>query len=125
MNYDADWEDIKGFGSYAIGVIAVDPSSSMNGGLHLVPQSHLNVNYKNIVKAKDDFKENWSLRAFAPKLESGDVLFMHPYLVHWSTPNKSANSRLSLLSGMCSVGANQGEYPGECTNEILNLNEIV
>lgn len=124
LNYDSQWQDVNGFGSYAIGMIAIDPSNEHNGGLHVVPESHHGVSHESVIKASEEFKENWSLRAFAPKLESGDVLFMHPYLVHWSSPNKSDQSRLSLLSGMCSVGANSGEYPGDCTNEILDARDI-
>lgn len=120
LNYDPHWKDVNGYGSYAIGVIAVDPSSSHNGGLHVVPESHIGVQLDQVIKAADDFNENWSLRALAPKLESGDVLFMHPYLVHWSTANQSDHSRMSLLSGMCCLGANQGLYPGECTNVVLH-----
>ena len=119
LNYDANWIDVNGFGSYAIAVISVDPSSAHNGGLYLVPESHLGFDLSQVEKAADNFNENWSLRAYAPQLESGDVLFMHPYLVHWSTPNHSIQSRMSLLSGMCSVGANQGVYPGDLTNEKL------
>lgn len=121
LNYDSQWEDVNGFGSYAIGVLSVDASGPHNGGLQVVPESHLGISHTNIIKAQEDFNENWALRAFAPKLEAGDVLFMHPYLVHWSTANESRQSRMSLLSGMCCVGANRGEYPGDCTNEILTL----
>ena len=57
---------------------------------------------------------------FAPSLGSGDVLMMHPFLIHSSRPNASENSRMTLLTGFCVAGANYRNYPGNCTNTLIS-----
>ncbi|PJE80132.1 hypothetical protein CI610_00898 [invertebrate metagenome] len=120
LHFDPKWKDINHWGSYVIAVIAIDACSANNGGLALVPGSHLNITLDELKNgaAQDKRPQN---TAVCPKLNPGDVLMMHPYLLHWSAPNTGANTRFTLLSGMCSTGANQSQYPGNCTNDILTV----
>ena len=119
-NYDPHWQDVNGFGSWVISVIAVDPSMPDNGCLRALPGSHLNYrstlkNDRSDIILTDQQRREGAALPLAP----GDVLFMHPYLIHWSNANQSDTSRYSLLSGVACQGANRGRYPGDCSNAIL------
>lgn len=103
--FDPDWEDIGGDCSYAVGILAVDKMSEDNGGLILELDSH---------------KGEGKGEIFAPVLEPGDFLLMHPYLTHWSECNHSEKSRMTLLTGFCIAGANHRNYPGNCTNTLIS-----
>ncbi|WP_330924701.1 phytanoyl-CoA dioxygenase family protein [Candidatus Sororendozoicomonas aggregata] len=119
LNGDPQWQDVNRHGSYVVAVIAIDACHSGNGGLYVVPGSHNNVKLTDISPAKDNFSLQWGLHATTPSLAPGDAILMHPYLVHWSSPNNSNKSRFTLLSGVSSIGANHKDYPGDCTNAIL------
>lgn len=107
-SFDSNWVDLNGNGSYAICVIALDKSSYENGGLYVDIGSFPPGNQS---------KEN----IIPIEMEPGDMLFMHPELVHWSDENRSQNSRRTLLTGFCVFGANHKNYPGECTNVICHI----
>ena len=120
MQCDPGWQDINQWGSYVVAVMAIDKSGPNNGGLFIAPGSHSNVNIQGLTPAKDNFNPQWRTSAICPQLDAGDVLLMHPYVVHWSAPNSGEHPRFSLLSGVCSPGANHKNYPGDCTNTILS-----
>ncbi|MEI8328539.1 MAG: phytanoyl-CoA dioxygenase family protein [Chlamydiia bacterium] len=101
--FDPDWQDVLGNGSYAIGILAIDPMSADNGGLFLDRGS-----YPDSPGKRPDI--------IAVDMEPGDLLFMHPELLHWSGPNESAKSRRTLLTGFCAWGANHRKYPGSGVN---------
>jgi ectoine hydroxylase-related dioxygenase (phytanoyl-CoA dioxygenase family) len=121
--YDPNFRDVNDFGSYVIAVMVFQETSIKNGGLMLIPKSH---QWQN---AQDDVATDFDILGhpghYCPELTPGSVLFMHPNLVHGSSVNHSKHSRSSLLSGMSCVGANSGEYPGDCTNKILSLKSIL
>ncbi len=119
LHCDPNWQDINGWGSYVVAVIAIDAAGPENGGLQVVPGSHHNLTPESIVPACDNFDPDWKKKAISPRLQAGDALMMHPYLVHWSQANTSNQSRFSLLSGVCSMDSNHENYPGDCTNEII------
>ena len=121
LHCDPNWHDINHWGSYVVAVMAIDRAGPDNGGLQVVPGSHLNVSLQGLKPAKDSFNPDWNKTAIAPELEAGDALLMHPYLVHWSEANTGKQARFSLLSGVCSIGANHENYPGDCTNTILTI----
>lgn len=120
MRYDPDWQDVNGMGSYVIAFIAVDDVDERNGGLAVLPGSVSPI-HEPLDEPLGDLSQEQKDRAIIPSLQAGDVLFMHPYLIHWSEANRSNRSRFSLLSGMCVPGANHAEYPGACTNEIISI----
>ena len=121
---DSGWQDINHWGSYAVAVMAIDPASAENGGLCLVPGSHHGVDLSRIQPASTHFDPDWNRQMIQPELAAGDVLFMHPYMVHWSGANQGSNTRFSLLSGVCSPGANHRNYPGDCTNQMLSTGSL-
>lgn len=104
-NFDPDWKDIGGECSYAVGIVAVDSMHKGNGGLMLELGSHKGEENKGV---------------FAPSLDPGDFLIMHPYLIHSSGSNESEMSRMTLLTGFCVAGANHRNYPGNCTNTLIS-----
>ncbi len=105
--FDPEWKDVKGNGSYAIAIIAVDPMTPENGGL--------------IIDKKSFPNQGTESEEVAVKLAPGDMIFMHPDIVHWSGPNISAISRRTLLTGFCVAGANHKNYPGNCTNDLISV----
>lgn len=104
--FDPEWNDINGPCSYAIAIIPVDPMGQNNGGLSIEPRSHLNPSEESV----------WIEAA------PGDLLLMHPYVWHESGPNMSNESRRTLLTGFCAYGANHKNYPGNCTNMVIDTN---
>lgn len=117
QGFDSDWTDISGQGSYAIAIIAVDRMTQENGGLWIDNTDYALLqgnpeNVKNIPNQKDQ-------NHVYLEMDPGDILFMHPYLLHGSGPNTSQNSRHTLLTGFCIYGANHENYPGNCTNDVL------
>lgn len=107
MNFDPEWVDINNNGSYAICTIAIDPMTPENGGLFVDRSSF---------PTKHGEEEIVSI-----ELNPGDMLFIHPELLHWSYENTSNKSRYTLLTGFCVFGANHRNYPGNCTNDIFNI----
>ena len=120
LNGDSNWADVNGWGSYVVAVIAIDSAGAGNGGLTLAPGSHHNVDLMSLKPASTHFQPEWRQNVIQPELAAGDVVLMHPYVVHWSEANVGDTPRFSLLSGVCSPGANHNSYPGDCTNEILS-----
>lgn len=45
-------------------------------------------------------------------LKPGDVVFMHPHLIHGSDSNTSDKRRLMFINGFSYPGANHKPYPG-------------
>jgi len=109
-NFDKDWMDIRGNGSYAVCLIAIDPMTSENGGIWVDRNSY---------PRNDKFEEDVHLIV----LEPGDMLFMHPEILHWSEENRSNSSRRVLLTGFCVYGANHRNYPGDETNDVFVKND--
>lgn len=107
--FDPDWQDIKGNGSYAVAIIAIDPMTQENGGL--------------IIDKKSFPVPQAESEEVAVVMNPGDVLFMHPDILHWSGPNNSSQSRRTLLTGFCAAGANHKNYPGDCTNDLISVKD--
>jgi len=109
--FDPDWKDILGNGSYAICIIPIDSMNKENGGLWIDKN-----NFPEPLGQEEDL--------FWVCAEPGDLLFMHPYLSHGSSPNPSpTKSRKTLLTGFCAFGANHQPYPGAHVNVRLTLTE--
>ncbi|MBU6382700.1 MAG: phytanoyl-CoA dioxygenase family protein [Verrucomicrobia bacterium] len=96
--FDPDWQDVLGNGSYAICILAIDPMSPENGGLYIDRNSY------------PQPQEETDIVSLT--MEPGDLLFMHPEILHWSDENRSEMSRRALLTGFCAWGANHRTYPG-------------
>ena len=120
LNLDPNWQDTNKYGSYVQAMIAIDSCGSENGGIGLVTGSHKDITLKQAKLGQSPYTFEQSL-VIHPWLKPGDVLMTHPYLLHWPAPNNSNTSKFTLLSGMCSIGANTSEYPGNCTNQYLSV----
>lgn len=109
--FDPNWQDLLGNGSYAICILAIDAMSSANGGLHIDKSTFP----PSCVKAENS--ESSPLEDVESlTMEPGDLLFMHPEILHWSNANMSDLSRRALLTGFCAWGANHKIYPGAAIN---------
>lgn len=104
------WTDVNGQGSYVQTIIAVDPMTTANGPLKVVPFScgrgHLGLNRGNVAP---DLEESAAIITMNP----GDAVFMHPYTVHGSEPNQSEQPRRIFINGFSFPGSNRRIYPGE------------
>jgi hypothetical protein len=112
-SFDPDWQDILGNGSWVICIIPIDRMGKENGGLWIDKASFI----------AEDKKED----IFWIEAEPGDLLFIHPLILHGSGPNNSSFSRRTLLTGFCAFGANHKAYPGAFVNRrftLLNNEEI-
>lgn len=108
--FDPEWKDVLGNGSYAICIMPVEPMSQLNGGLWIDSNNY------------PSFKGEQENRVYI-QANPGDLLFMHPYVSHGSYPNHSLASRHTLLSGFCAFGANHKAYPGTDVNIRLTLQQ--
>lgn len=106
-SFDPSWEDVLGNGSYAVCIIALDPMFLENGCL-LADRSSYPIGAN---RGEED--------VVVLTMKPGDMIFMHPDLLHWSYENQSEISRRALLTGFCAFGANHRMYPGSYLNECL------
>ncbi len=124
---DPNWKDLNGNGSFVQTIVVVDESLAGNGELIVVPRSHtefLHLNLAFTIEEKGAIvRRHYDLEkdALALSLQPGDVLFMHPLVVH-QEPNASAKSTTVFINGFSYPGANQGLYPGRGSAESIGLN---
>lgn len=86
-------------------IIALDICDSVTGGLRLIPGSSglgpLRLDkYPETAASHFDAKD-----AITPVLQPGDVLLFGPYVVHGSTPNRSAGPRRVYINGYVRASA--------------------
>jgi hypothetical protein len=87
---------------------ALTTSGHHNGGLRLIPKSHLlgRIPHKHY-DTEEGFRYHGVLKEFVTdqsaitlEMSPGDVLVFHPYLIHGSVGNKTANLRWSAICRM-------------------------
>jgi hypothetical protein len=122
------WEDGEGK-NFVQTFIAIDKSSKENGVVYVYPKSQQNgfLKFEKQYQSQDKFEAALQKRGLHRKdlsepimlsMEPGDLVLMHPHLIHFSKPNqtysdKSGARRDLLISGFAKMGANSGLYPGE------------
>jgi hypothetical protein len=125
-NFDPNWQDLNGKGSFVQSIIAIDPMTVENGPILMVNQS---VKYGEIPRNifKNQLNEIMALNEIIPLLlNPGDVAFMHPYLIHGSFPNESEQSRIILINGFAYPGANIKAYPvAGSAEEIILVDKLI
>lgn len=83
--------------------LALGPENDFNGGLHLVPGSHVEPISGDRFDAKkflrDDLPANQELiaRAIVPELQAGDVMFFHSDTLHAAGQNRSDAIKFSSV----------------------------
>lgn len=120
---DPNWEDLNHKGSFVQTIIAIDPNTVENGGLYYVPKSHLHGDlFLDKITDAEELKVVGKLDEAVPlNLNPGDIVFMHPYLVHGSEPNESAKPRRIFINGFSYPGANKQRYPGDGSSQSISL----
>lgn len=122
--FDPLWEDLNNKGSFVQTIIAVDQMTADNGTIFYVPYSHKRGDLF-LEKITDDAELTRVAeldKAVPLLLNPGDIIFMHPYLVHGSEPNESTAMRRIFINGFSYPGANKQPYPGEGSAERIALN---
>lgn len=121
--FDPSWEDLNHKGSFVQTIIAIDPNTTENGGMYYVPKSHMRGDlYLDKISSPDELQKVAELDKAVPlTLNPGDIVFMHPYLVHGSQPNESAKPRRIFINGFSYPGANKQPYPGEGSAQQISL----
>ncbi len=116
-NYDSNWENINGGRTYVVCVTSINSMTENNGPIMIIAGSH-----KQGEIPRDHLKDRFEFNTAIPLLlEPGDTACMHQYLVHWSLPNESSDSRLVLINGFAYPGANHSPYPGDGSGVIIEL----
>ena len=110
INYENNWHDVNGKGSFVQALIAIEPMTLDNGPILMIPKS---VKYGAI--SQDVFQAKLTKILAKDKiipllLNPGDVALMHPYLIHGSFPNESEESRILFINGFSYPGANTKKY---------------
>ncbi len=115
--------DVNGRGSFVQALTAVDAMSAENGGLWVVPKSHLGGH----IPTPDGRLPAGSFDADAAlplTLDPGDTVLFGPFTVHGSGLNAGATPRRVFINGFACAGANRREYPGAGTGLRLNAWEV-
>gem|GEM_PF-2953231 len=123
--FDPNWQDVNGQGGFVKIFSVIQDSKVENGTIFYIPKSHLQGDLhlekqpnSNISQIVDETK------AVPLILEPGDVVFVHPYLVHGSKPNMSDTSRLLLVDIFAHPGATNKPYPGLGSAKTLSCGNL-
>ncbi len=108
------FSDVNGRGSFVQTLTAIDAMNADNGGLWVVPKSHL---AGHIPTPDGRLPEGAFSRTDAVPLsvEAGDTILFGPFTVHGSGLNAGTTPRRVFINGFCCPGANRREYPGAGT----------
>ena len=103
--------DVNGRGSFVQTLTAIDPMSAENGGLWVVPGSHLggHIPTTDGRLPPDSFDAGLAVPL---TLDAGDTVMFGPFTVHGSGLNSGATPRRILINGFACSGANRRVYPG-------------
>jgi ectoine hydroxylase-related dioxygenase (phytanoyl-CoA dioxygenase family) len=105
------FHDVNGRGSFVQTLTALDPMDGENGGLFVLPGSHRRGHVAPVNGQLPDGAFDLS-GAIPLVLAPGDTLFMSPFTVHGSGPNRGTTRRRLFINGFATPGANRREYPG-------------
>ncbi len=121
-NFDKRWLDIKGNGSFVQTMAAIDPMGEENGGLYVILRSHDDCSpVKGNQQIGKEYRQEKHGQKMAVIMEPGDMLYVHPCLVHFSGPNTSDKPRRLFINGYAYPGANHEPYPGDGSAEVISL----
>lgn len=122
-NFDSDWKDINGKGSFLLTLVALDPMDATTATISYVPMSHLrgDLNLDKITDKAELAKVAELDKAVPLQLDAGDLILWHPYLIHGADPNKFATQQRLFINGFAYPGANNKPYPGEGSAQLVSL----
>ncbi|WP_419536840.1 phytanoyl-CoA dioxygenase family protein [Endozoicomonas sp.] len=121
-SFDKNWQDIKGNGSFVQTMAAIDPMGEYNGGLYVVPRSHHDCSpMKGNTTLSEEYRQEKHGEVIPVVMNAGDMLYVHPCLVHFSGPNTSDKPRRLFINGYAFPGANNEPYPGDGSGEEVTL----
>jgi ectoine hydroxylase-related dioxygenase (phytanoyl-CoA dioxygenase family) len=106
------WTDVNGRGSFVQTLMAVDEMNEENGPLLVVPGSGRK-GHQYLKEHHSPLDEVFDGRSVPLTMGPGSVLFLGPYTVHGSKPNRSKQARRIFINGYAYPGANRRVYPGE------------
>jgi ectoine hydroxylase-related dioxygenase (phytanoyl-CoA dioxygenase family) len=115
--------DVNGRGSFVQALTAIDAMSAENGGLWVVPRSHLGGH----IPTRDGRLPVGSFDAALAvplTMAAGDTVLFGPFTVHGSGLNSGTTPRRVLINGFACPGANRREYPGAGTGLRLKAWEV-
>ena len=115
--------DVNGRGSFVQALTAIDAMSAENGGLWVVPRSHLHGHIPTTDGRLPPGSFDAAL-AIPLTLDEGDTVMFGPFTVHGSGQNSGTTSRRILINGFACPGANRREYPGAGTGVRLKAWEV-
>jgi ectoine hydroxylase-related dioxygenase (phytanoyl-CoA dioxygenase family) len=106
------WTDVNGRGSFVQTLMAVDEMNEENGPLLVVPGSGRE-GHQFLKEHHSPLDAVFDGRSLPLLMDPGSVLFLGPYTVHGSKPNRSKHARRVFINGYAYPGANRRVYPGE------------
>lgn len=106
------WNDVDGTGSFVQIAVAIDPMSSENGGLRMIPGSHRLGFVADLETGAVPERFVDEQAAVDVELEPGDAAVFGPFVIHGSGANRSDRPRRLFLQGYALPGANRRVYPG-------------
>ena len=107
-----EWTDVNGRGSFVQTILAVDVMNEENGPLMVVPGSGRG-GHQFLKQRASPVDALFDGQAQPVLMEQGSVLFLGPYTVHGSKPNRSRHARRVFINGYAYPGANRRIYPGK------------
>jgi ectoine hydroxylase-related dioxygenase (phytanoyl-CoA dioxygenase family) len=129
--YDPKWKDVNKKGSFVQTLTAIDKSTLDNGPLYIIPGSHqwgylqfgkfLQTDELQSLLKEKGITENFESTQIPLLMNPGDVVCMHPCLIHGSWPNNSKQSRQLFINGFSYPGANHRPYPGKGSGVRISL----
>ena len=107
--------DVDGRGSFVQLGLAVDPMTSGNGPLRVVPGSHRRGFIADPLTGALPPEDYDEAGAIDLELAPGDLAIFGAFLIHGSAPNRGSTARRLFLQGYAAEGANRRVYPGSGT----------
>ncbi len=85
--------------NYVQCLIALDVCNTETGGLRLIPRSHELGSLKLDLDPDASEQQFRGTESVTPLLNPGDGVIFNPFMVHGSTPNRSAHQRRVFING--------------------------
>ncbi|MEE2756254.1 MAG: phytanoyl-CoA dioxygenase family protein [Myxococcota bacterium] len=105
------WRDVLGNGSFVQTLVAIDKMTETNGPIKVIPGSHRSGHLAVDAERRLNPTLVDTKRARVLTMNPGDALFIGPFTIHGSSPNRTCQPRRLFINGFCAQGANRRIYP--------------